>query len=331
MSPLSARSTFNPHVSAVVLTRERPALLRRTLQSLQQQDVASLETIVVDNGSRDDTVEMLKREFPNVVLIALKENTGIHGRNVGLAKAKGQVILSLDDDIELVDPGALTRISALFDSTPRLGALTLKICEGDDPTDYVESHWWHPLPKDRFQNQSFSTDRINEAAVAFRRSAIAQTGGYYERLFWGGEEWDLVCGILNAGFEIRYFPEPVMHLAPRGHLHARADPRHILTVRNRCWIAFRRLPISSALSFSVPRLALWAVRAIRHGYVGYYLYGLWGLACAVPHIIRERRPLSPAAYTYLRKLRSRNRALLMVPPNASHGGRRDSDKQSYLR
>lgn len=312
-----SRSRSDDLLSVVVLSRERPDLLRRTLRGILRQEGTALETIVVDNGSRDGTPEIVRREFPDVVLIALPENRGIHGRNLGFSRASGEIVVSLDDDIDLCDPCALKHIRELFERNERLGALTLKICEEETGTEYAPTHWWHPLPRSVFQDQSFSTDFINEAAVAFRRAVVEQVGGYYERLFWGGEYWDLVCGIVDAGYEVRYFPEPVMHLAPRGLLHLKADPRHALLVRNRCWLAFRRLPLGTALRFSIPRLALWGLRSVRHGYVGPYLRGLLDLVRSAPEIARDRKPISRSAYRYLRGLRARHRALLLAPPRPS--------------
>jgi len=155
-----------------------------------------------------------------------------------------------------------------------------------------------------FQDDAFETDTINEAAVAFDATALAQAGYYYEELFWGGEEWDLVLGLLDAGYTIRYEPIPVRHLAPRGNLNLKADPRHALLVRNRFWIAFRRLDLFSALKVVLPRLLLWLGRSIRHGYFTDFLRGLLDLARRSPTIRRDRRPISAETKRRLRAIRA---------------------------
>ncbi|MFQ5417648.1 MAG: glycosyltransferase family 2 protein [Myxococcota bacterium] len=291
-----------PALSVVVLSHNRAELLRRTLVSVFAQDPGAREVIVVDNGSRDGSPEMVAREFPAAVLLRFDENLGIRARNEGFRKAQGELILSLDDDIELMNPECLRDVSARFQGDPQLGALSLKICDPGTGNEYSSSHWWHPLPRETHQHHEFATDHLSEAAVMFRAAALRSAGYYYEALFWGGEEWDLALGMIDSGYLLRYFPEPVLHLAPRGSLIHAASPRHALLIRNRCWIAFRRLPILQALAFTLPRIVLWAARAARFGYLGHYLRGIGGLFVAAPRIIRDRKPVSRNALRTLRQI-----------------------------
>jgi len=293
-------------VSVVVLTHSRRELVERALTSVMKQDIENLEVIVVDNASTDGTADLIRERFPSARLLILAENMGIRGRNEGFKTASGDVIVSLDDDIELVDPNTLRRIRKSFTGSSVLGALSLRICDDPETGECAAAHWWHPVPREKFQDRQFETDHINEAAVAFRRIALEKVGGYYEALFWGGEEWDLCLGLMDAGYEIRYLPETVWHLAPRGSLDGRPDPRHVLLIRNRCWIAVRRLPLFSALAFVLPRLALWAVRSIRYGYFRLYLHGLWETAQILPRAFQERKLVSRTTRKRLRRLRTQH-------------------------
>jgi hypothetical protein len=292
-----------PEIGVVVLTRTRKALLERGLRSVLAQEPAAAELVVVDNASEDDTVETVRTHYPSVKLIENPDNLGIAARNIGYRASGVPIVLSLDDDIELIDADTLERIRQAFAAEPKLGAVTLKILEEETGTDFVPHHWWHPRDREAFQDAEFETDRINEAAVAFRKEALEAAGYYYEALFWGGEEWDLVLGIIDAGYEIRYLPIPVMHLAPRGSLNVKADPRQTLLVRNRFWIALRRLPLLDALAYILPRFALWLGRATRYGYLGQYLSGLGGLVRNLPRIVRDRRPISHETQRRLKALR----------------------------
>ena len=76
-------------------------------------------------------------------------------------------------------------------------------------------------------------------------------------------------------------------------------------------LALRRLPLSSALAFSLPRLALWAARAVRYGYVREYLAGLRGLAQAVPKLLTERVPISRETRAQLARIRSQSSGPLL--------------------
>ncbi len=292
-----------PALSVVILTRDRPATLRRALDSIRAQHYRGAEVIVVDNGSGEETLAMLRDEYGWVRTIENGENLGIAGRNIGYRAATAEFILSLDDDIELCSPDTLTRVVAHLRSDPSIGALTLKICEEATGDDYVPAHWWHPPPRESHQDRIFETDRINEAAVAFRARALSQAGYYFEDLFWGGEEWDLVMGLVDAGYRLVYEPIKVLHLAPRGDLNVKAAARHVLLLRNRVWIAFRRLPPLTAVRYTLPRLILWLGRSIRYGYLGFYLKGLLDLVRLVPRIRDSRKPISRSARDHLDSLR----------------------------
>lgn len=293
-----------PGVSVVVLTRNRAHLLRRCLSSVAAQRSPAQEIIVVDNGSTDDSMAVIRGEFPEVTVIANRENLGIAGRNIGFRASRHEIVLSLDDDIELTDPNTLSRISSAFEGRPTVGAVTLKLCEEATGSDFVPHHWWHPKPRASFQDREFETDRINEAAVAFRAQALATAGYYHEALFWGGEEMDLVFGIMDAGYSIWYLPLAVLHLAPRNNLNYKADYRHALLVRNRFWIVLRRFGPLDAFTYLAPRLFLWLVRSIRYGYLKYYLRGIAGLLRRLPEIRRGRQPISAETRRRLRQIRS---------------------------
>lgn len=278
-------------------------MLRRCLDSIASQHERALEVIVVDNGSTDETLDVVRSSYPDVHLIANGENLGIVGRNIGFRAASGRIVLSLDDDVELVDPDTLCTVRSRFADIQDLGALTLKITETETGAEFVPHHWWHAKDRGQFQNERFETDRINEAAVAFDSAALKSVGYYYEALFWGGEEWDLVLGLLDAGYSIHYEPTAVLHLAPRGNLNEKADYRHALLVRNRFWIALRRLRWTDAVAFVAPRAVLWLFRAVRYGYLGHYMNGMADLVRRAPEILRDRRPISSATRQRVKRIR----------------------------
>ena len=304
-SPVASSPEFS--ASVVVLTHNRRDLLRRSLTSAFGQRVQP-EVVVVDNGSKDGTPAMVRSDFPLARLIALPENTGIRGRNLGVQAARGEVVLTLDDDIELTNPDTLSRVLSTFRTIPSLGALSLKICDGEEASTSSPAHWWHPCPASSCEHLEFETDRITEAAVAFRRDLFLQVGGYLESLFWGAEEWDLALALIDAGCQLHYLPEPVRHLAPRGSLDVQASARHALLIRNRIWIAFRRLPLSNAAAFSMPRLLLWFLRSLRHGYFPQFAKGFLSLLVAIPEIAASRKVISPRTQTKLRALRPKTSA-----------------------
>lgn len=87
-----------PLVTVNILSFNRKDELRNTLTKVYEQDYKNIEVIVVDNASSDGSPEMVKEEFPDVILIKLDKNIGIAGWNRGFEVAKGEYILVLDDD-----------------------------------------------------------------------------------------------------------------------------------------------------------------------------------------------------------------------------------------
>src|SRR5690349_11756159 len=85
-------------VSVTILSCNRRDDLRATLRELIAHGPVWREIIVADNASADDTVAMLRAEFPSVRLIETGGNRGVAGLNLAYRAAQGRWILSLDDD-----------------------------------------------------------------------------------------------------------------------------------------------------------------------------------------------------------------------------------------
>ena len=87
-------------VSVIVPTHDRHDLLHRALDSIGAQTQAPLEVIVVDDGSKDGTAAMLRREYPDVVLIEQARGGVSSARNRGIKRSRGDWIAFLDSDDE---------------------------------------------------------------------------------------------------------------------------------------------------------------------------------------------------------------------------------------
>ncbi len=93
----------NPKVSIITPTYNRERFIERAIKSVLWQTFKNWEMIIVDDGSKDKTVEIVKKytkEDPRIKLIELKENTGgpVIPRTIGCKKAKGEYIAFLDSD-----------------------------------------------------------------------------------------------------------------------------------------------------------------------------------------------------------------------------------------
>jgi N-acetylglucosaminyl-diphospho-decaprenol L-rhamnosyltransferase len=217
-------------ISVVVVNWNVRDLLWRCLLSfnLSREDFA-IEVIVVDCASSDGSVEMVRREFPRVRLVASEENLGYaRGNNVGMAQARGRYLLVLNPDTEPVGD-VLARMARYLDAHPTVGALgpALRYPDGSLQssrrrfptlaTAFCEStllHQWFPNNRvarryhldDRPADVSQPVDWLVGAALMIRRQAWQQVGPLDEGFFMYFEELDWCRRCRAAGWEIHYLP-----------------------------------------------------------------------------------------------------------------------------
>ncbi len=126
--------TPSPQVSVLMPTHNGAAFVAASIQSLLAQSFGDFELIVVDDGSTDDTLDVLARiADPRLTVIASPVNLGpIHARNRAFAAARGRYIAALDQD-DLCRPERLARQVAFLDRRPEvvLVATAASTLEGD--------------------------------------------------------------------------------------------------------------------------------------------------------------------------------------------------------
>ncbi len=189
------------------------------------------EVFVVDNCSSDRSVEMVKTTFPNVKLIANKENVGFSkANNQAILQSSGEYILLLNPDT-IVEEDTFEKCIAFMDNTPDAGGLGVKMIDGHGKF-LPESKRGLPTPATAFykifgfstlfpKSKKFSKyhlgylpeNEINEVEIlsgAFmwiRKSVLDQIGLLDETFFMYGEDIDLSYRIIKHGYKNYYFPE----------------------------------------------------------------------------------------------------------------------------
>lgn len=112
-------------LSIIIVNYNTREPLRRTLDSIQRESGdLRVETIVVDNASKDGSAAMVRESFPNVIVIEPGRNTWFTGgNNLGFAKSTGEYTLILNPDT-VIQPGTLQTMIAYLRSHPKVGAIT---------------------------------------------------------------------------------------------------------------------------------------------------------------------------------------------------------------
>ena len=293
-------------VSIVILNYQRRDALRRALQAARTQR-HPVEILAVDNASTDGSVEMVQAEFPDVHLVALPRNIAAAARNAGVAAAKGDVVLTLDNDVELASPDEVGRALEVFERHPRAAVVNFMIVGPDGRLSHRD--WCHPRDPHRWGECEFLTDYVLEGASACRREAFLAAGGYWPPLFIGHEGWDLAFRLLDAGHDLVYAPS--VHVRHHVDTSVRPSSRIYYTfTRNAVWVALRNLPPGAAAVAIARDLALMGFAAARAGELSTYRRALLDAARGARGALATRRPIAPATRARRRAIRALRPGLL---------------------
>jgi GT2 family glycosyltransferase len=189
------------------------------------------EVFVVDNHSVDGSCEMVKRKFPEVILIENKENTGFSkANNQAIKQSKGEYVLLLNPDT-VVEEDCFIKTVAFMDQTPDAGALGVKMIDGKGHF-LPESKRGLPTPKVAFykmfgfaavfpkskrfgeyhlgyldKNKTHAVEVLAGAFMLLRKSVLEKIGLLDEDYFMYGEDIDLSYRISKSGYKNYYFPD----------------------------------------------------------------------------------------------------------------------------
>jgi len=218
-------------LSIIIVSWNVRDLLQRAIASAYASwgERPGLEIIVVDNASHDDSIAMLRADFPDVQVIANAENRGFTGgNNQGLAAATGDFLLLLNPDTEVI-ADALPRMVEYLQAHPGVGMVGPQLLNPDGsvqssrrrfptlPVLFLESTWLEKLAPRKLLRHYYAqeqpddlvqdVDWITGAAMLTRRETFAQVGGMDEGFFMYSEELDWCRRIREAGWRVIYFPE----------------------------------------------------------------------------------------------------------------------------
>jgi GT2 family glycosyltransferase len=189
------------------------------------------EVFVVDNNSVDSSTQMLREKYPEVILIANKENVGFSAaNNQAIREAKGDYILLLNPDTVLEDD-TLTKCVEFMDAHPDAGGLGVNMIDGKGnflpeskrglPTPDVAFYKVFGLsklfPKSKVfgkyhlgylnRDEIHEVDVLSGAFMMLRKTVLDETGLLDEAFFMYGEDIDLSYRITQAGYKNYYFPK----------------------------------------------------------------------------------------------------------------------------
>ena len=287
-------------VTISILTYNRSKYLKKLLTSLISLDYKPFEIIVIDNHSEDDTQQMMTDEFPYISYIRTERNIGAEARNLGMKKALGDIIITLDDDIIGLDDDAILNIVKWFSADTDLGALNFKVI---DALTGGLCNWVHHYKPEDYSHKDFITYEITEGAVAFRKLALERSGYYPENFFLSHEGPDLAFRLLENGLKVIYSSEIVVehYTANEGRTSWR---NYYFDTRNQFLLAARNFPVGYALRYLTMGLAVMLAYSIRDGYTTYWLKAVYDGVKGLGAVLKDRKVLSKNTMAIIKNIDS---------------------------
>lgn len=234
MAEPSRATTQPPLLSVVIVNWNTQALLAECIAAVEREAAAlSYDIWVVDNGSTDGSVAMLRRDFPHVHLIQSQVNLGFAGaNNLAMQRSKGRYLLLLNTDA-IVRPSALQALLEVAAASPRAGIVGAHLLNPDG--SFQASHtnfptlWqeflilstigrrvygsWYPSHGPEAAKGPQRVDYVEGACLLVRRDALEQVGGLDEGYFMYAEEVDWCKRMAAHGWEVWYAPTAqVVHI-----------------------------------------------------------------------------------------------------------------------
>jgi GT2 family glycosyltransferase len=232
----------------------------------------SIEVIIVDNASSDDTLQMLAGEYPAVRLITNSSNLGFtHPVNQALQLSQGRYMLLLNPDT-VVLPGAINELVGYIETHPEVGICGPKVLNSDGTLQKackrgVSRPWatfsyfsglYALFPHSKLfggyllnyldEDKIHEVDGISGSCMLIRRSVVDQIGYLDERFFAYQEDADYCFQAKKAGWKVVYFPSAqIIHYGGQGG--SRAQPYKSIIEWHRSYYLYYRKNLASDYFF----------------------------------------------------------------------------------
>lgn len=260
-------------LAVIILNWNGEKLLQEFLPAAVEFTISpETDLIVADNGSTDNSVEWIRRNYPEVKVIAFDKNYGFaEGYNKAIAQTGYPYTLLLNSDVE-VEQGWWQPLLRFLEENPDVGAVQPKIRSYRDKDffeyagaaggyldklgyAYCRGRLFDSVEKDEGQYDGEAADVCwaSGAALAVRTSLYLKLGGLDPLFFAHMEEIDLCCRMLAAGYRVCALPDSrVFHVG--GASLQQGDPQKTyLNFRNNLLLLYKNLPARSRNSILIKR------------------------------------------------------------------------------
>ncbi|HSP11488.1 MAG TPA: glycosyltransferase family 2 protein [Salegentibacter sp.] len=267
-------------VAVVILNWNGRDLLREFLPSvLNYSDKANI--YVADNASTDDSVAVLKEEFPSVKILQNKENGGYaKGYNDALKHLEEDIFILLNSDVEVTE-NWLGPILEIFQAEPNTAAVQPKLLDYKNQNHfeyagaaggfidklgypYCRGRIFDSLEEDHGQyNDDTYIFWASGACLAIRKSAFYEAGALDETYFAHQEEIDLCWRLHNLGYKVKYTGGSRVYHLGGATLNSMNPRKTFFNFRNSLFSLLKNTPGAAAFFLIFLRMILDALAAIK--------------------------------------------------------------------
>jgi len=237
--------------TVIIVTYRSADCIAACLSSLRVQQGVTLEVVVVDNASPDNTVEIVRAQTPKVHLVANHQNVGFgQANNQGAALAHGRWIHLLNPDAQFAQPNGLQLLGLAMSEHPRWGLAGTRLLSADGleeskpSTDYPgQRHLTRPLPE-----LPGKIAWVGGASLCIRREVYQALHGFDPGFFLYSEETDLCLRARKLDYEIGFAGNvEVRHVggASEAGSHVEDRYRRRLAGLHRFWL--KHYPLADVL------------------------------------------------------------------------------------
>ncbi len=249
-----------PMVTIIIVNWNGKKHLTGCLNSLKNQRYHDFEVVLVDNGSVDESVGFVQKNFPEVKIVQLPKNLGYSvGMNAGIENSKSKYVIALNNDTT-VDQNWLSELIKMAESNQRIGSCQPKILSMQNPqtidTVGLALNWEgdaYQLGVQEKDTGQYSKPKellgACSASVLYRRSAIEQIGGFDPDFFAFYEDVDVALRLKKAGWKCMFVPSAVVYHYGSATAVTDSPFKTYLLERNQYYYKIKNQPAKILLRF----------------------------------------------------------------------------------
>lgn len=270
-------------ISVIIVNHNGKHLLKDCLASIYRQAFTGVEILLIDNASKDGSVEYVTDAFPNVKVIGMESNVGFAAaNNEGLKHSSGHYIMLFNNDAEM-EKDCLRHLHDAMETDPQIGICATKmIVSGKDILDSAGDGFAMNLKgfkrgegehEKKYEQEEYIFGACAGAAL-YRRKMIEEIGFFDGDFFLIHEDTDLNFRAQLAGWKVIFVPTAVVYHKVRSTIGHMSYDAVYYTLRNSELVRLKNIPFMLFLrclpEFLAAEIADFFYFAVKHGKLKLY-------------------------------------------------------------